>query len=155
MQQFFADYLDRLASLHTEAIKTIEGLPQTAGDWVPGPDMNSICAIITHIVGAERYWIGDVAMQDPSHRDRASEFRAQGLDDLELKQRLTTSMSYVRKALQELNLSDLELSRTSPRDGSESSVGWALVQALGHTALHVGQIQLTRQLWYLCRNEQS
>ncbi len=39
------------------------------------------------------------------------------------------------------------MKRTDPRDGREYTVAWALFHALEHTALHLGQMQLTRQLW--------
>jgi len=60
------DYLERLQALHESIESAIEGLPQAALDWVPGPDMNSFAVLVTHVAGAERYWIGDVAGRDPS-----------------------------------------------------------------------------------------
>lgn len=32
-------------------------------------------------------------------------------------------------------------------DGQKFSVSWSLLHVLDHTAIHLGHIQLTRQLW--------
>ena len=147
MQPFFADYLDRLQELHENILQAIEGLPPDALDWTPGPGMNSLCVLVVHVSGAERYWIGDVVARDPSDRDRAAEFRVQGLDAAALENRLADTLVYTRGVLETLTLEDLETIRISPRDGRRFTVAWSLAHALEHTAIHVGHIQITRQLW--------
>ena len=74
-QTFFTDYLNLLEARHNEILEAIEGLPSAALDWSPGTDMNSISVLVFHLTGAERYWIGNVAAQDPKERDRDAEFR--------------------------------------------------------------------------------
>jgi hypothetical protein len=64
-----------------------------------------------------------------------------------LTKRLDDSLDYVHRVLENLTLPDLETSRVSSRNGREVTVAWALAHALKHTALHVGHIQITRQLW--------
>ena len=147
MQPFLEAYLDRLQGLHVDMLRALGGLPAVALDWVPGPDMNSIAVLIVHTVGAERYWVGDVVARDPSGRDRAAEFRAQGLDTTTLEQRLGDALAHTQGVLEGLTLQDLETVRVSPRDGREYTVAWALAHALEHTAMHVGHIQIMRQLW--------
>lgn len=147
MQAFFAEYLDRLEALHGHIERAIEGLSQAALDWVPGPDINSLCVLVIHVAGAERYWFGDVVARDPSGRDRDAEFRASGLDAATLAKRLRDALAYSRGVLENLTLQDLETPRLSPRDGKEFTIGWALAHALEHTALHVGHMQIMRQLW--------
>lgn len=147
MHPFCEAYLDRLHILHDNILQAIEGLPPAALDWVPGPDMNSIAVLVVHTVGAERYWIGDVVARDPSGRDRAAEFRVQGLDAPTLKKRLGDTLAHTRGVLHGLVLQDLEGIRISPRDGREFTVAWALAHALEHTAMHTGHIQIMRQLW--------
>ncbi len=147
MEQPFEEYLERLEALHAAAGRSIEGLPQAALDWAPGPDMNSLCVLVVHLAGAERYWIGDVVGRDPSGRDRDAEFRAQGLDAAALKERLADALAHARGVLEALTLADLAALRVSPRDGRTYTVAWALAHALTHTALHVGHMEVTRQLW--------
>ena len=96
---------------------------------------------------AERYWIGDVIAGEPSRRDRESEFMIRGLSEKELFQKLSEIENYIQKVLETFILQELDEKRISPRNGREVTVGWALCHALKHTALHVGHIQITRQLW--------
>jgi uncharacterized damage-inducible protein DinB len=147
MVNFYQNYLNQLNELHTNIEQAIQGLPQEALDWSPGEGMNSIAVLIVHLTGAERYWIGDVALEDPSSRDRAAEFRAGGIPLDALQARLADSSAYAQMALTRLVLGDLEQERVSHRDDRKFSVGWALLHALEHTALHLGHIQITRQLW--------
>ena len=147
MQTFFTDYTKLLEQRHNEILEAIEGLSPAALDWSPGADMNSISVLVFHLTGAERYWIGDVAAQDPKERDRDAEFRIRGVEIDVLKKRLADNLAYAQQALSNFSSQDLEAERISGRDGRRFTVAWALLHALEHTTLHLGQIQLTRQLW--------
>jgi uncharacterized damage-inducible protein DinB len=147
MHKYFADYLACLTALHMDIERAIDGLPQETLDWKPGVDMNTIDVLVVHLAGAERYWIGDVAGQEPSGRDRAAEFQSGGLDASELRLRLSAVLENAQGVLDRLALEDLAATRISPRDGREFTAGWALAHALEHTALHLGHIQITRQWW--------
>ena len=147
MQTFYKEYLNILRSSHTDILKALDGLLPAALDWTPGPDMNSISVLVFHLTGAERFWIGDVAAQDPIERDRDAEFRVHDLSVDVLKKRLADNLEYARTILEKFTIQDLETTRVSARDGREFSVAWALLHALEHDTLHLGQIQLTRQLW--------
>jgi uncharacterized damage-inducible protein DinB len=146
MDQIFKDYLDLFAQLHANCKDLISVLPQQSLDWKPGEDMNSMCVLVTHLTGAERYWIGDVAMGEPSGRIRDDEFLAKEMSAEELIKKLDDSLAYIQAAFERLMVDDLSKTRVSPRDGREFSIGWAISHALEHTALHVGHIQITRQL---------
>jgi uncharacterized damage-inducible protein DinB len=147
MQPFAEEFLSALQTLHAEMERAIDGLPQAALDWVPGPDMNSLAVLVVHVAGAERFWIGDVVARDPSDRDRPAEFRTGGLDADVLKARLAGSLTYTRGAVEPLTLQDLEAARNSPRDNRQFTVAGCLAHVLAHTATHVSHVQLTRQLW--------
>jgi uncharacterized damage-inducible protein DinB len=146
MQAFFKDYISLLQERHKEILDALEGLPSEALDWMPGPDMNSISVLVVHLTGAERYWIGDVAAQNPSDRDRDAEFRVHNVDVEILKKRLADNLEYARSRLSHFTIEDLQTTRVT-RDGRNQTVAWALLHALEHATLHLGQIQLTRQLW--------
>ncbi len=147
MQSFYTDYLDNLNELHAEILRTISDLPQEALDWSPFSGGNSCGVIIAHIAGAEKYWVGDVVAGAPSGRDREAEFRVRNLIVAELEAHLQESLAYVGDVLENLDLGDLETSRISPRNDKEVTVAWALNHALKHTAIHLGHVQITRQLW--------
>jgi uncharacterized damage-inducible protein DinB len=144
---FYQEYLERLQDLHAGIQKELAGLPAEALDWVPASGMNSLSVLVVHLTGSERYWIGDVVIGESSDRDREAEFRASGLDVSTLTRRLDDALNYARAALERLNLADLDRQCLSPRSGKQFSAAWALLHALEHTAIHLGHIQLTRQLW--------
>ena len=147
MQTYFSDYLTLLQGCHNDIHKALDGLSPDALDWVPGKDMNSISVLVVHLTGAVRFWIGDVAAQEPSDRNRDSEFKVHGVSIDVLKKRLDDTLAYAQETLEKFSLQDLETPRRSPRTDREFTVGWALLHALEHATEHKGQIQLTRQLW--------
>ena len=147
MQNFFDDYLNNLNELHDDVRAEFDGLPLAALDWVPSPGFNSICVLTVHIAGAERFWLSDVVAGVDSGRDREAEFQAHGLVPEELAGRLSDSWTFVQSVLADLTLADLDTIRISPRSGKEITVSWALGHVLKHTALHLGHLQVTRQLW--------
>jgi len=144
---FFTDLYSQFHELHDDLAKVIDDLPLEALDWVPGAEMNSIAVLIVHLCGAERYWLGDVALGDPSGRVREEEFKTRGLTADELGQRLAAADEYARQALSRLSPASLDSIRVSPRDGKAFPLGACLTYVLKHSALHLGHIQITRQLW--------
>jgi hypothetical protein len=146
MQLFFEDYLNNLHELHSDIEKALEGLTPAALDWVPQPGMNSIGVMVFHLTGAERFLIGEVIAGDASNRDRDAEFKVKGMELGALVKRLDDSRAYISGVLAGLTLVDLETRRMF-RNQREVTVGWVLGHALKHTATHLGQIQLTRELW--------
>jgi uncharacterized damage-inducible protein DinB len=151
MDPFYEDYLERLIALHQGVLDAIEALPPDSLDWTPvdhpKAELNSVNVLVAHITGAERYWIGDVALGEPSGRVRDAEFQVSGLTQGELCGIINAATEYAREAIAKLNLEDLASPRTSPRDGRTVTAGWALLHALEHTAIHLGHIQITRQMW--------
>jgi len=147
MEEFWKDTIHQFESLHAQVQEVLAGLSQEALDWNPVEGANSLAALVVHLCGAERYWLGAVAAQETIQRDRASEFMVEGLDAERLSARLSAATSYAWQALWKLREAGLDEARTSPRDGRAFSLGWVLEYSLGHTALHLGQMQLTRQMW--------
>ena len=86
-------------------------------------------------------------MQDPSGRVRSSEFEARGTGVSALQLRLENNLSYAHSALEKLELKDLSAERPVPHENRSTDVASALLHAMGHTALHLGHIEITRQLW--------
>jgi uncharacterized damage-inducible protein DinB len=145
MQPFYEDYLNNLHELHSDIEKALDGLTPAALDWTPQPGMNSIGVMVFHLTGAERFLIGEVIAGDNSNRDREAEFKVQGMEMNELVKRLDDNRAYISGILARLTLADLETRRMF-RNQREVTVSWVLGHALKHTATHMGQIQLTREL---------
>ena len=147
MQTLFEEYLKVLAECHKGYLESFDGLPPAALDWTPGPETNSISVLIFHVTGSERFWIGDVAMQESSNRDRDAEFKVRGMTVETLKKRLDDSLAYARSALERLSLEDMEKPRVAPNRRDKVTVAYALLHAVEHAGQHLGHIQLTSQLW--------
>ncbi len=147
MDNFPTDFLNCLESLHNKIKRVISSLPQQVLDWSPRPGQLSLCMLVSHMAGAERYWIGEVVGREKPVRRPGSVYTATGLDSMELCERLDNSLSYCRRVLEHCDLSDLEAKRTSPRDGHEVTVGWAVEHVMQHTSGHQRDILFIRQLW--------
>jgi uncharacterized damage-inducible protein DinB len=147
MDPIFAAIADRLEAIHRIMEKTIDGLPDEALDWFPEPEMNSLGVLLAHTLGAERYWIGAVAAQEPTHREREAEFEVHGVTVAEFVQRAGETLASSRGVLARLSADELGMQRIAPLFGQEVTVAWALAHALEHTALHAGHMEITRQLW--------
>jgi hypothetical protein len=143
----FADYLKELESLYGEAAKAIDGLPQEAFDWIPAPGANTICVLIAHMTGAQRFLVGDMIGNIPSYRVRQAEFEAKGLDQAALTAMLGQAMTVSRDALEKLTITALESTQPNVKDGRSFTTTFALNHALAHTAVHVGHLQMTRLMW--------
>jgi uncharacterized damage-inducible protein DinB len=146
MEKFFEEYLVILEKCHDNVLRAVEGLSGPALDWQPGTDMNSIAVLIYHLTGAERFWTGDVVDQTPSGRDREAEFKVRDIGLEVLKRRLDESLDHARRAVEKLSLSDLPQTRATP-DGRTFTVAWALLHVIEHSSLHLGHIEMTRQMW--------
>lgn len=147
MQKFYAEFLDKLGSIHSEIEDLILPMSVDALGWKPLPDIPSICVFTVHIAGAEKFWIGDVIAGIDTGRIREAEFESAGKTSAELVSILAESLNFIRGEFSGLGIGDLSRIVVSPRDGSEITVAWALNHAMHHTALHLGHIQIIRQLW--------
>jgi hypothetical protein len=91
--------------------------------------------------------VGDVAGGRPSGRVRAQEFEMRDVDAAELMGRLRAALDFAGQVLGELDPAVLGETRTMGQKDETHTIGWALLHALEHTALHGGHVQITRQLW--------
>ncbi len=149
------NYLDFLKEMEQGALDTLQGLPPEAVNWRPLPDTrapgaddhitNSLAVVAAHLAGSVRYWIGEVAGGRPEHRDRAAEFRVQAGDAAELTALVSGAADYARSVLARLPPEHLD--ETVERNGKPVGRRHAVVHALTHAFIHVGHMQMTRQLW--------
>ncbi|MGW8143837.1 MAG: DinB family protein [Anaerolineales bacterium] len=146
MHEIYTDYLKNLEELHQDVLNAIRDLPQEALDWTPLPGANSINVLVTHIAGAEKFWLGDVVAGEPSGRDREAEFKAKGTDFEQLSSLLESSLAYAGNVFERLDVESLASTRVSPRTNKTITVSWSLGHTLKHTAIHLGHIQIMRDL---------
>ena len=144
------NYLHRIEDIRRQVGDLIAGLPADALNWRPiegdkGHATNSLAVLATHIAGAEHFWITEVVGGHPPTRDRDAEFAIQATDAAELVRLLEKTGAETREVLSALPEADLDgvrqvMGRTVP-------VRWCVLHVIEHTALHLGHIQLTYQLW--------
>ena len=146
MDIFYTDFLDCLESIHAKIKWLVASLPQPALDWSLQPGAGSLCMLVSHIAGAERYWVAEVVGREQPIRQPGAVYRVTGLDSRELCQRLDKSLSCCRKTLENYQPADLEEKRLSPSDGREVTVSWALAHVMEHTINHQRDIAFIRQL---------
>ena len=134
--------------LHEQIRNEISDLDDAGVNWVPTPGANSIATIVTHIVGSEAETIQCVAGV-PCDRDRGAEFllgdrpRHDIVDNLAEADHLITDMT---PRIDRGRLHAEFSLPTLPDSERRSGLTW-LIGNYGHAREHVGQIQLTKQLY--------
>lgn len=144
------NYLNRIENLREQIRHLIKDLPAEALNWRPveGVDdhaMNSLAVLAAHVAGAEHFWIGEVIGRRPPTRNRDAEFVTEVEDATLLMQRLEQAGQQTREILPALTESDLNDTRQA--QDRTVSVRWAILHVVDHTALHLGHMQITYQLW--------
>ncbi len=145
-----AEYLNMLEDLRGQIIRLLEELPAEALNWRPieGEDdhvTNSVAVMAAHVAGAEHYWVGEVVGGLPASRDRPAEFKTK----IDSPAPLINRLAEVGEESQLIiaNLTADELNKVRVTNHGEVSTRWALLHAIDHTALHLGHMQITAQLW--------
>lgn len=143
-------HLHRIEILRQQVYDLLTAVPDGALNWVPdggqGADrFNSLAALAAHIAGTEHYWICEVIGQQPSVRDRDAEFAAKAGNNRPLLAMLEKIAEESRKIV--VGLTESDLNRSIHVDGETPAVRWILMQVASHTAIHLGHMQITYQLW--------
>ena len=143
-------YLSMMDDLRRQVAAVVEGLPAEALNWRPLRTVeehatNSLAVLAAHIAGAEHFWASEVIGGVPPTREREAEFRVLVGGPEPLVEKLVVVGEETRRVLSSLTEADLSGSRRV-RD-REVAVRWAILHIIDHTALHLGHMQLTYQLW--------
>ncbi len=152
------NYLQRLEDLRQQVIDLIADLPVEALNWRPterieGHATNSLAVLAAHIAGAEHFWIGEIIGGLPPTRNRPAEFAVQAAGAAELVTLLQKSGQQTRSILAALSETDLNGAREV--EGRMVAVRWGILHIIDHTALHLGHMQITYQLWMDGRSKPS
>jgi hypothetical protein len=121
--------------------EVLAGLPDEALNWRPGPETNSIAVLVEHAWGSTIAWTARAAAREVE-RDREAEFRVtRGAPELE--ELLARGLSRIEE-----HLAAVDPNRYGERHETlDVTRAWCLLHAMEHSREHVGQAQLTRQLW--------
>lgn len=115
------------------------------------PESNTLFALATHLVGAGEFWVLVLVGQRDIPRNRLAEFSATGrVEDLLTRyERWIQDVHEVLDTFPDTRLhepAEPPAGYQSTSTHERSSVLDALLHAVEHSALHLGHIQLTRQL---------
>ena len=142
-------YLTKLNILRGQIRDAIQSLNYEAANWFPLPkDTNSIYAILCHLVGSENYWVRQMIAGETVDRDREAEFRSSG-NLSEIVDRWEDVVRTSESILSKISSPQLGETRTLTNrpDWGSITVRWCILHLISHYAIHLGHIQLTRQLW--------
>ena len=150
MRAELENYLNRIENLRSQIGKLIIDLPPEALNWRPierseAHEVNSLGVMVTHVAGAEHFWIAEVIGQRPQTRDRAAEFSTEVADAVTLLGLLEKVGAETEEVL--ASLQDSDLGQMRQRDQNDISIRWAILHVVDHAALHLGHMQITYQLW--------
>ena len=131
----------------------LDGLSEAQLNWRPPVDGgNSLYVVATHTLGNARAFVLGIACGQPLERDRPAEFRASGRDAAGLTAQARRLSDDIEAALAALSPSDLDR-RLLPAQSlwgegevQEISVREAILHVVEHASIHLGQLQLTRDL---------
>ncbi len=144
------NYSNRLEDLRGQVLRLVADLPAQALNWRPieGKDdhaSNSPAVLTAHIAGAEHYWIAEVIGGRVATRDRDAEFVTVAANAEEVARLLEKTAQETREVFSTLGESDL----SGVRQAKDRivPVRWCILHVIDHTALHLGHIQITYQLW--------
>jgi uncharacterized damage-inducible protein DinB len=145
--QFFED-------LHGQIEGLLEDLPAEAINWRPLAGeadhvTNSLAVLVTHVTGAEQYWIGQLLGGREIDRQRETEFRVVSDDVESLRQRLRATDQLTREVLTSVDPARLA-ERVQIREDN-LTLRWGVIHMIEHAANHLGHMQLTIQLWRASR----
>ena len=146
-------YSHQLRSLLERIGACLEGLSEAQLNWRPPIDgANSAYVIATHTLGNARAWVLGIACGQPVERDRPAEFRASGRTAADLVAAARQLSATIDTALVALSPSALDQRRLPPKslwgegEPQEISVRQALIHVVEHASIHLGQLQITRDL---------
>jgi uncharacterized damage-inducible protein DinB len=133
----------------------IAELPDGAANWVPAPNTNSVAVLTTHCVTAARFFYsegsgtrGSIAAYRAGERSAA--FATQNATIADLIALIDAFQPELEAILSEGDPASLEAGiswpEEDPGEPERSGVDW-LFRATAHVREHIGQVQLTRDLW--------
>jgi hypothetical protein len=144
-----ASLQDRLARIAT----TLEGMSEAQLNWRPPVNgANSAYVLAAHTLGNARAWVLGIACGRDIGRDRPGEFRATGAGARRLLDEHRALCAEIAGALGSLDPRQLDRRLVPAQElwgegpPHEISVRDALVQVIEHASLHLGHLQLTRDL---------
>ena len=148
--------LDMLQKLVADIFEQLDGIPDDdLNTWLPRDcmrDVNTFFSLVTHTVGAGEFWILEAAGGRQVDRNRLAEFSSTGsLEQLHARyNRWLAETAEVFATMEDAKLASIYYRPANPERGmseARRTRAECIAHALEHTAVHLGHLQLQRQLW--------
>lgn len=156
MNPYNESILSIFRKLLDQVVQTMEGMPQEElARWKTSQahgDVSTMYGMATHIAGAGEYWTLQAVGGRDMNRQRLAEFAASGSVE-GIRARYEDWMAELADLMERLTDDDLRSTYRRVADPSqgvsalELTKSEAILHALDHTALHLGHMQVQRQLW--------
>lgn len=141
-------YADALHNLWDQVRGAIQDLPTGALNWTPlQQDTSSAAIIVTHMCGVASMGVIQALTGVEVHRVRDSEFQATANNVDELLALIERTEGAALSALEQTDADALgEMAPATVRGPVPRRLG--VLRSISHIGMHLGHLQLTRQLWY-------
>ena len=154
MNAEIASYEESIRTRLEAVVGCLDGLTEAQINWRPTvAEGNSAYALAAHTLGNARAWVLGIACGQPMRRDRPAEFAASGADAQRLRDELASLTAQIADALGAMTPEELERTFTPPqelwgggRPAHEITPRYALLHVVEHASLHLGHVELTRDL---------
>jgi hypothetical protein len=154
-----ATYAASIRTRLERVVACLDGLSAAQLNWRPTVDEgNSPYALAAHTMGNARAWVLGIASGHPIERDRPSEFASAGNDAAAFRAAAERYSGEMADALAGVTAADLDRRLVPAKvlwgenEPHEISVRHALVQVIEHASLHLGHLEMTRDLLLAARS---
>lgn len=134
---------------HMDLVALVSDLPPGALSWTPGPAAAHISGLVMHILEVEEYLARVASGQQVEWAGTNGWSMDLELEAAALTARIAEVDAHLKAALEAVPDDRLQ----GPEPASARTVGSMLVEDLDHSAMHYGQVQLTRHLYELAHPE--
>lgn len=135
-----------LEDLHMDIMTLLETVGSDGMNWTPEiNDINSMYAIANHTILSQYWWIQENLNQEKIERNRPAEFNALAEDLKSLRILFKEIESLTQKGLEKLQQQETQALRQVKE--RQVTIEWIVLHVIEHTALHLGQMQIMKQLW--------
>jgi uncharacterized damage-inducible protein DinB len=144
-----ASYFIFLEAARDGLLRELTALPEEALNAPLGvPETNTIFASAFHAASASEYWLGVYVGGGRIERDRPSEFTASG-SWADLEARWQRCLDTAKRVIDALTPTEYDALRdvNLATGGDRYSVRDCLLHVIEHVNLHLGHIQIARQVW--------
>jgi hypothetical protein len=153
MNDEIAAYEASINSRLSQICACLDGMtPEQLNARPPLSGANSAWVLATHTLGNARAWVLGIACGQPIGRDRPAEFASAGDDAAQFGADAEQFSREMAQALAQLDPARLDYRLVPAKElwgenePHEISVRDALLQVIEHASLHLGHLQVTRDL---------